>query len=74
MKGTEKDEYIKRAYMEIENSKHKVGDILYNKKTKWTGPIQRISHSMRVTYYHGNNPCNSDDLVELTERRSLSGL
>jgi hypothetical protein len=62
---------IFKAYMEINNSKYKVGDVLYNIRTGYAGPIQRVSHSGGVLYYHGNNPCREDDLSNIFSRKKF---
>ena len=72
MTEVEKKKFIKQAHIEMDNSKHKVGDILHNKRTNFTGPIQRVCHSGGVMYYHGNNPCRDEDLIGLTQRRKLN--
>ena len=60
-----------RAYFD-----HKVAQqpaYMYNEKTKHCGPIQRLAYSNnKVIYYHGNNPCRSEDLVVPVKRRILS--
>lgn len=56
----------------LKNSKYKVGEMFYNEKTKHYGPIQRLAYSNnKVIYYHGNNPCNEDELTKPVKRRKL---
>lgn len=60
------------AYKAMDNSLFKIDQMVYNKKTQRTGPIQRVAYSgTKVLYYHCNNPCVDEDLVALVNRRRL---
>lgn len=68
------EEWKKQVDLALENSEHHIGKVMYNSKTKHIGPVQRLVYSNnKVIYYHGNNPCQAEDLVVPVKRRQLNG-
>ena len=78
-KDLKKEELRKKypeAYLVMDNSKFKKGEIVINILTGFVGPVQIIKWSGNmntVSYYHGNNPISEETLkkFELKSRRRL---